>query len=69
MAVNGTFPQFSPPPEGYNAFKLDRKCLKCKTGDAEGDVPAKASYNPVYDHILRQCATCGFLWWEAPKGD
>jgi hypothetical protein len=68
MPANGTFPAF----DGgvtYPSFKLNRACTKCKLGDAEGEAPPKASYNPSYDHILRQCSFCGFLWWERPKGD
>lgn len=63
------FPEFLP--GTYEEFKLFRKCEKGKTGEDEegGDTPARATYRPALDHILRQCATCGYLWWETPKGD
>lgn len=65
---DGTYPYFDPAVV-YPAFKSDRACDKCKTGDAEGDTPAGAAYDYSKDHIMRKCATCGYLWWERPKGD
>lgn len=64
---NGVFPFYDPAVE-YSEFKLLRKCEKCKTGEADTDTPAAATYSYQYDHIRRTCATCGFMWWERPKG-